>query len=234
MLTELLAHGNDRVVRAMSGALRNLAIDVRNKDLLGESLKVWGVDGEAESGGVTLYVCVPRETRGASSGGQPAWRGSEPASASALGGDGGICSQHTPGGPGFGSGGSQDSQGLAGHREIGADQQGRVRLRVTVNGCCSCLLSLPFLLNPLPVTGLPSNRSDREVRVAGLALQTVWGYKDLRRTLEKDGWKKTDFMVNLNAPSNTRANGGYEDSTLPLINNGRDRTERAYILYKNM
>lgn len=36
MLTELLAHGNDRVVRAMSGALRNLAIDVRNKDLLGE------------------------------------------------------------------------------------------------------------------------------------------------------------------------------------------------------
>lgn len=57
--------------------------------------------------------------------------------------------------------------------------------------------------------------------MAGLALQTVWAYKDLRRTLEKDGWKKTDFMVNLNAPSNTRANGGYEDSTLPLINNGQ-------------
>lgn len=37
MLTELLAHGNDRVVRAMSGALRNLAIDARNKDLLGEA-----------------------------------------------------------------------------------------------------------------------------------------------------------------------------------------------------
>lgn len=36
MMTELLAHGNDRVVRAMSGALRNLAIDPRNKDLLGE------------------------------------------------------------------------------------------------------------------------------------------------------------------------------------------------------
>lgn len=38
MITELLAHGNDRVVRAMSGALRNLAIDARNRDLLGESL----------------------------------------------------------------------------------------------------------------------------------------------------------------------------------------------------
>lgn len=38
MMTELLAHGNDRVVRAMSGALRNLAIDARNRDLLGERI----------------------------------------------------------------------------------------------------------------------------------------------------------------------------------------------------
>lgn len=54
-------------------------------------------------------------------------------------------------------------------------------------------------------------------------LQTVWGYKELRRTLEKDGWKKTDFVVNLNAPSNNpRANGGYEDSTLPLIEKGQE------------
>lgn len=36
MMAELLAHGNDRVVRAMSGALRNLAIDNRNCELLGE------------------------------------------------------------------------------------------------------------------------------------------------------------------------------------------------------
>lgn len=35
MMTELLSHGNDRVVRAMSGALRNLAIDARNRELLG-------------------------------------------------------------------------------------------------------------------------------------------------------------------------------------------------------
>lgn len=61
------------------------------------------------------------------------------------------------------------------------------------------------------------------MRGAGLVLQTVWGYKELRRTLEKDGWKKTDFMVNLNPPSNnTRANGGYEDSTLPLIDKGQE------------
>ncbi|KAL1282029.1 hypothetical protein QQF64_000832 [Cirrhinus molitorella] len=36
MMTELLSHGNDRVVRAMSGALRNLAIDARNRELLGK------------------------------------------------------------------------------------------------------------------------------------------------------------------------------------------------------
>lgn len=35
-MAELLAHGNDRVVRAMSGALRNLAIDNRNCELLGK------------------------------------------------------------------------------------------------------------------------------------------------------------------------------------------------------
>lgn len=144
MLTELLAHGNDRVVRAMSGALRNLAIDARNKELLGESLlNGCGVAEEGESRGVTLYVCFHRETRGASSGGQPAWRRSEPAGASALGGDGGVCAQHAPGDPGFWRGGSQDSQGLAGHREAGADQQGRVRPRGSLHDCCSCFLSFP-------------------------------------------------------------------------------------------
>lgn len=38
MMAELLAHGNDRVVRAMSGALRNLAIDNRNCELLGKEV----------------------------------------------------------------------------------------------------------------------------------------------------------------------------------------------------
>lgn len=60
MLTELLAHGNDGVVRAMSGALRNLAIDVRNKDLLGESVgKAGGVGDEGEGGALSLCVCAP-------------------------------------------------------------------------------------------------------------------------------------------------------------------------------
>lgn len=72
-----------------------------------------------------------------------------------------------------------------------------------------------------------SKRSDREVRGAGQVLQLVWAHKELRRPLEKDGWKKTDFMVNLNpngsttnGPS-TRANGTYEDSTTPLLDRGQ-------------
>lgn len=70
MMTELLSHSNDRVVRAMSGALRNLAIDARNRDLLGESpicseargtgrkeacLHVWDVD--------LVFVCGQVNTR---------------------------------------------------------------------------------------------------------------------------------------------------------------------------
>lgn len=57
-------------------------------------------------------------------------------------------------------------------------------------------------------------------------LQLVWAHKVLRRPLEKDGWKKTDFMVNLNTngsaangPS-TRTNGTYEDTTTPLLDGG--------------
>lgn len=39
VVAELLSHNNDRVIRAMSGALRNLAIDPFNRDLLGKPWK---------------------------------------------------------------------------------------------------------------------------------------------------------------------------------------------------
>lgn len=93
-------------------------------------------------------------------------------------------------------------------------------LLITYTTLLHLICSLMVLSSP-PIHGVCSNRSEREVRGAGLVLQTVWGYKELRRTLEKDGWKKSDFMVNLNPPSNnTRSNGGYEDSTMPLIDKG--------------
>jgi catenin (cadherin-associated protein) delta 1 len=44
---------------------------------------------------------------------------------------------------------------------------------------------------------LKRNRSEKEVRAAALVLQTIWGYKELRKPLEKEGWKKSDFQVQL-------------------------------------
>uniref|UniRef100_A0A671YTD3 Catenin delta 1 n=1 Tax=Sparus aurata TaxID=8175 RepID=A0A671YTD3_SPAAU len=167
MMTELLAHGNDRVVRAMSGALRNLAIDARNKDLLGKH-------------------AVPHLVANLPGGGQsqPVRALSEETVVSVL---------------------------STLHEVLGSSLDAAKTLRASQG------------IERLVLINKDGNRSEREVRGAGLVLQTVWGYKELRRTLEKDGWKKTDFMVNLNPPSNnTRANGGYEDSsTLPLIDKGQ-------------
>ncbi|XP_036956978.1 catenin delta-1 isoform X2 [Acanthopagrus latus] len=166
MMTELLAHGNDRVVRAMSGALRNLAIDARNKDLLGKH-------------------AVPHLVANLPGGGQsqPVRALSEETVVSVL---------------------------STLHEVLGSSLDAAKTLRASQG------------IERLVLINKDGNRSEREVRGAGLVLQTVWGYKELRRLLEKDGWKKTDFMVNLNPPStSTRANGGYEDSsTLPLIDKG--------------
>uniref|UniRef100_A0A7N6BU85 Catenin (cadherin-associated protein), delta 1 n=1 Tax=Anabas testudineus TaxID=64144 RepID=A0A7N6BU85_ANATE len=182
MMTELLAHGNDRVVRAMSGALRNLAIDPRNRDLLGKH-------------------AVPHLVANLPGGGQrqPARALSEETVVSIL---------------------------STLHEVLGSSLDAAKTLRASQG------------IERLVLINKDGNRSEREVRGAGLVLQTVWGYKELRRTLEKDGWKKTDFVVNLNAPSNNpRANGGYEDSTLPLIEKGQESKVRhilhmvQYILY---
>ncbi|XP_075892573.1 catenin delta-1 isoform X2 [Nelusetta ayraudi] len=165
MMTELLAHGNDRVVRAMSGALRNLAIDARNRDLLGQH-------------------AVPHLVANLPGGGQ-----SQPVRA--LSEETVVSVLNTL------------------HELLGSSLEAAKTLRASQG------------IERLVLINKDGNRSEREVRGAGLVLQTVWGYKELRRTLEKDGWKKTDFMVNLNPPSNTtRTNGGYEDSTLPLIDRG--------------
>ncbi|XP_046725600.1 catenin delta-1 isoform X1 [Silurus meridionalis] len=172
MMTELLSHGNDRVVRAMSGALRNLAIDARNRDLLGKH-------------------AIPNLVVNLPGGGQsqPVRNLSEETVVSVL-------------------------STLA--EVVGSSVEAAKILRSSQG------------IERLVLINKDGNRSDREVRGAGLVLQIVWGFKELRRTLEKDGWKKSDFVVNMNPPSNTRTNGGYEDSsTLPLIDRGgkqdRDR-----------
>uniref|UniRef100_A0A673VSY7 Catenin delta 1 n=1 Tax=Salmo trutta TaxID=8032 RepID=A0A673VSY7_SALTR len=171
MMTELLAHGNDRVVRAMSGALRNLAIDARNRDLLGKH-------------------AVPHLVSNLPGGGQsqPVRALSEETVVSVL---------------------------STLHEVLGSSLDAAKILRASQG------------IERLVLINKDGNRSEREVRGAGLILQLVWGYKELRKTLEKDGWKKTDFMVNLNPPNSTqpRVNGGYEDSTLPLIDRGGDKRD---------
>ncbi|KAG9332268.1 hypothetical protein JZ751_015429 [Albula glossodonta] len=161
MMTELLAHENDRVVRAMSGALRNLAIDARNRDLLGKHAMP------------NLVMNLP-----AAGQQQPVRTLSEETVVSVL-------------------------STLA--EVLGSSVEAAKTLRASQG------------IERLVLINKDGNRSEREVRGAGQVLQMVWGFKELRRTLEKDGWKKTDFMVNLNPPAAPRSNGAYEDSTLPLI-----------------
>uniref|UniRef100_A0A8C9WW62 Catenin delta 1 n=1 Tax=Sander lucioperca TaxID=283035 RepID=A0A8C9WW62_SANLU len=168
MMAELLAHGNDRVVRAMSGALRNLSIDNRNCQLLG------------------LHA-VPH---------------------------------------------------LVANLPGGQNQSGRALSEETVVSVLSTLtevlgnsveaaktLRASQGIERLVLINKDGKRSEREVRGAGQVLQLVWAHKELRKPLEKDGWKKTDFMVNLSTTNgpNTRANGTYEDSTTPLLDRGEKR-----------
>uniref|UniRef100_A0A8C5DZ53 Catenin delta-1-like n=1 Tax=Gouania willdenowi TaxID=441366 RepID=A0A8C5DZ53_GOUWI len=168
MMAELLAHGNDRVVRAMSGALRNLAIDNRNCELLGLHAVphlVANLPGGKVQSGRTL---------------------SEETVVSVL-------------------------STLA--EVLGNSLEAAKTLRASQG------------IERLVLINKDGKRSDREVRGAGQVLQLVWAHKELRRPLEKDGWKKTDFMVNLhsntsNGPS-SRANGTYEDSTTPLLDRGQ-------------
>uniref|UniRef100_A0A672IVH3 Catenin delta 1 n=1 Tax=Salarias fasciatus TaxID=181472 RepID=A0A672IVH3_SALFA len=172
MMAELLAHGNDRVVRAMSGALRNLAIDNRNCELLGLHAVphlVANLPGGQSQSGRTL---------------------SEETVVSVL-------------------------STLA--EVLGNSLEAAKTLRASQG------------IERLVLINKDGKRSDREVRGAGQVLQLVWAHKELRRPLEKDGWKKTDFMVNLNPSNSTtngpssRANGTYEDSTTPLLDRGEKR-----------
>uniref|UniRef100_A0A3B3T687 Catenin delta 1 n=1 Tax=Paramormyrops kingsleyae TaxID=1676925 RepID=A0A3B3T687_9TELE len=167
IMTELLSHGSDRVVRAMSGAMRNLSLDARNRELLGRH-------------------AVPNLVANLPAGGQqqPARALSEDTVVSVLGTLAEVM-----------------SSGVEAAKSLRA-AQGIERL---------------VLINK------DGNRSEREVRGAGQVLQIVWGFKELRRPLEKDGWKKTDFMVNPNPPGTKRSNGGHDDSTHPLI----DRSEHS-------
>nr|XP_019611442.1 PREDICTED: armadillo repeat protein deleted in velo-cardio-facial syndrome isoform X7 [Rhinolophus sinicus] len=70
-----------------------------------------------------------------------------------------------------------------------------------------------------------SSQSVREEKAASHVLQTVWSYKELRGALQKDGWTKARFQsaaANAKGPKVALSPGGFDDSTLPLVDKSLD------------
>ncbi|XP_058518986.1 catenin delta-1 isoform X5 [Ochotona princeps] len=165
-IADLLTNEHERVVKAASGALRNLAVDARNKELIGKH-------------------AIPNLVKNLPGGQQnSSWNFSEDTVVSVL---------NTI------------------NEVIAENLEAAKKLRETQG------------IEKLVLINKSGNRSEKEVRAAALVLQTIWGYKELRKPLEKEGWKKSDFQVNLNHASRSQSSHSYDDSTLPLI----DRNQKA-------
>ncbi|KAM4827491.1 splicing regulator ARVCF isoform 3-T3 [Thomomys bottae] len=70
-----------------------------------------------------------------------------------------------------------------------------------------------------------SSLSVREAKAASHVLQTVWSYKELRGALQRDGWTKARFQsaaATAKGPKGTLSPGGFDDSTLPLVDKSLD------------
>ncbi|XP_069327516.1 catenin delta-1 isoform X8 [Eulemur rufifrons] len=164
-IADLLTNEHERVVKAASGALRNLAVDARNKELIGKH-------------------AIPNLVKNLPGGQQNSWNFSEDTVVSIL---------NTI------------------NEVIAENLEAAKKLRETQG------------IEKLVLINKSGNRSEKEVRAAALVLQTIWGYKELRKPLEKEGWKKSDFQVNLNNTSRSQSSHSYDDSTLPLI----DRNQKS-------
>ncbi|XP_068253809.1 catenin delta-1 isoform X2 [Nyctibius grandis] len=179
-IADLLTHDSERVVKAASGALRNLAVDLRNKELIGKH-------------------AIPNLVKNLPGGQQtPAKNLSEDTVVSIL---------------------NTINEVIVDNLEAAK------KLRETQG------------IEKLVLINKSGNRSEREVRAAALVLQTVWGYKELRKPLEKEGWKKSDFQVNLSNPSRTQGGNSFDDSTLPLIDRNQKpdkKSSREEIQMSNM
>ncbi|XP_007455754.1 PREDICTED: catenin delta-1 isoform X1 [Lipotes vexillifer] len=165
-IADLLTNEHERVVKAASGALRNLAVDARNKELIGKH-------------------AIPNLVKNLPGGQQSSSQNfSEDTVVSVL---------NTI------------------NEVIAENLEAAKKLRETQG------------IEKLVLINKSGNRSEKEVRAAALVLQTIWGYKELRKPLEKEGWKKSDFQVNLNNASRSQSSHSYDDSTLLLI----DRNQKS-------
>ncbi|XP_021112731.1 armadillo repeat protein deleted in velo-cardio-facial syndrome isoform X6 [Heterocephalus glaber] len=78
---------------------------------------------------------------------------------------------------------------------------------------------------PALVALVAASQSVREAKAASHVLQTVWSYKELRSTLQRDGWTKARFQSAATAaksPKGAQSPGGFDDSTLPLVDKSLD------------
>ncbi|XP_071066034.1 splicing regulator ARVCF isoform X2 [Dasypus novemcinctus] len=67
--------------------------------------------------------------------------------------------------------------------------------------------------------------SAREAKAASHVLQTVWSHKELRSALQKEGWTKARFQsasAATKGPKEAPGPGGFDDSTLPLVDKSLD------------
>ncbi|KAM7085234.1 catenin delta-1 isoform 2-T2 [Molossus nigricans] len=179
-IADLLTSEHERVVKAASGALRNLAVDARNKELIGKH-------------------AIPNLVKNLPGGQQSSSQNfSEDTVVSIL---------NTI------------------NEVIAENLEAAKKLRETQG------------IEKLVLINKSGNRSEKEVRAAALVLQTIWGYKELRKPLEKEGWKKSDFQVNLNNASRSQSSHSYDDSTLPLIDRNQKsdkKPDREEIQMSNM
>uniref|UniRef100_A0A5F9C844 ARVCF delta catenin family member n=1 Tax=Oryctolagus cuniculus TaxID=9986 RepID=A0A5F9C844_RABIT len=177
VLVELLQSETDKVVRAVAIALRNLSLDRRNKDLIGE-------EPACPSG----YAMVELVQNGRNA------------------------QAPRPGGP------------------VGEKTGCGVNIFPSCseveNARCSCG---PRGGAPPSGPSAPS-RSVREAKAASHVLQTVWSYKELRGALQRDGWTKARFQSAATAskvPKGSQSPGGFDDSTLPLVDKSLDSEKQG-------
>lgn len=78
---------------------------------------------------------------------------------------------------------------------------------------------------PALVALVAASPSVREAKAASHVLQTVWSYKELRGALQRDGWTKARFQsaaTTPKGPKGAQSPGGFDDSTLPLVDKSLD------------
>ncbi|XP_072000575.1 splicing regulator ARVCF isoform X2 [Engystomops pustulosus] len=162
VLVELLQSDSDKVVRAVAIALRNLSMDRRNKDLIGN-------------------YAMGQLVRNLPGGQQRPAKNLEEDTVVAV---------------------------LNTIHEIVTDSSENARSLIQTQG-----------IEKL-ITINKSSQSPREVKAASHVLQMIWSYKELRNSLQKEGWNKANFQsATSTLPKGSKNNGksGFDDSTLPLV-----------------